>query len=403
MDAKSVVAKLCGLTDGRKMRYEVAVVGLGTMGSATVAECARRGVSVIGLEQFERGHELGSSSGRTRMIRKAYFEDPAYVGLLLRSYDLWHELEKESGQCLLRMTGLLMVGREDSEIIRGAKRAAREHGLPLDALTAQDIRTRYTTLKIQDDEVGVYEPDGGVLDPERSIEAFLRVAQTGGAHLRFNTAMESWETTAAGFTVHLAGGEVVQSRALVLSLGPWSGVLMGQLGVALSVQRNIQAWFRPTASAYGAPHFPPFLLDRAGWPAALYGFPDFGDGVKAAFHSHGVVSAPSLLDRTIDFERDIAPIRAAMDTWMPGAAGEFQMAKACMYSLTPDCHFVIDRHPQHTRLVLCGGFSGHGFKFAPLVGEIATDLALERASRHDLDFLSLKRFAAPDSRRVSIT
>lgn len=374
------------------MRYDVAVVGLGGMGSAILAHCARRGVSVVGVEQFERGHELGSSSGKSRMIRKAYFEDPAYVPLLLRAYELWRELERETGTELLRLTGLLMVGQEQTEIVAGARRAAQEHGLPLQSLTPREIRTRYPTLKVREEEVGVFEPDGGVLAPERAVEAQLRLAAAAGAQIHFRVAMESWAATPGGFTMRLADGASLTSRALVLSLGPWFKDALERLKIPIRVQRNVQAWFQPSTDAYAFPHFPPFLLDREGLPAPLYGFPDFGDGVKAAFHSHGELSEADQFDREISLERDIEPIVRAMDQWMPDAAAGFRAAKPCPYSLTPDGHFVVDRHPAHPRLILCGGFSGHGFKFAPIMGEIGADLALEGGTRHDIAFLSLGRF-----------
>ena len=376
------------------MRYDVAVVGLGGMGSAILGHCARRGAAVIGLEQFARGHDLGSSSGKSRMIRKAYFEDPAYVPLLLRAYDLWRELERETSADLLRRTGLLMVGEEQTEIIAGARRAALEHHLPLQSLTAREISARYPALKVLAGEVGVFEPDGGVLDPERAVEAQLRVATAAGAQMRFGVAMESWAAITGGFAVQLTDGTRVTSRALVLSLGPWFKDALERLGISIRVQRNVQAWFQPSTDAYATPHFPPFLLDRAGLPAPLYGFPDFGDGVKAAFHSHGDATDAVHVDREVNIARDIQPIVTAMEQWMPGAAGTLRAAKPCLYTLTPDGHFVIDQHPDHPRLVLCGGFSGHGFKFAPVIGEIGAGLALEEGSRHKIDFLSLGRFGA---------
>lgn len=377
------------------MRYDVAIVGLGAMGSAALVQCAKRGASVIGLEQFARGHDLGSSNGRSRMIRKAYFEDPAYVPLLLRAYELWRELECESGEELLRLTGLLMVGTEGSQVIAGATRAAREHSLPFESLSARDVRSRYPMLKVLDEEVGVYEPDGGVLDPERAVATQLRVAQSAGAELRFDSAVQSWETTAHGFLLQLAGGGNVTSRALLLSLGPWFQKTLESLGVAIRVQRNVQAWFAPATNEYVAGRFPPFLLDRRGLPAPLYGLPDFGDGVKAAFHAWGELSDVEHLRREVDGARDIEPIVRAMEQWMPGAASRLRAARPCPYTLTPDSHFVIDRHPDHPRLILSGGFSGHGFKFGPVVGEICADLALENKSRHAIDFLSLRRFVRP--------
>ncbi|MEO8044387.1 MAG: N-methyl-L-tryptophan oxidase [Spartobacteria bacterium] len=374
------------------MGYDIAVVGLGGMGSAILADCAQRGTKAIGLEQFARGHDLGSSHGKSRMIRKAYFEDPAYVPLLLRAYEMWRALELKTGQDLLRITGLLMVGHEAAEVITGAQLAAREHDLPFESLTTREIRRRYPMLRAQDDEIGVFEPDGGVLDPERSVQAQLLVASAAGAEMRFETPMETWESTDDGFLVRLADGTTIASRALVLSLGPWFKNALEKIGIETRVQRNIQAWFTPATNEYVAGRFPPFLLDRKGLPSPLYGFPDFGDGVKAAFHAHGDLTEAARLEREIDPARDIAPIASAMEEWMPGAANALRAAKACPYTLTPDSHFVVDRHPAHPRLILCGGFSGHGFKFAPVIAEICADLALEDESRHEISFLSLRRF-----------
>ena len=375
------------------MTYDVAVVGLGGMGSAILAHCATRGASVIGLEQFGPAHELGSSSGKSRMIRKAYFEDPAYVPLLLRAYELWRKLEREAGEELLQITGLLMVGEEGSQIIEGARRAASQHELSIESLSQRQIQARYPTLRVLEGEVGVFEPEGGVLVPERAIRAHLSKAAMAGADLRFEVAMKSWNATGEGFEIHLPDSSRVEARVLVMALGPWFKETLEALGIPIRVQRNVQAWFRPAIDAYHASRFPPFLVDRAGLPAPLYGFPDFGDGVKAAFHSYGDLTDAEHIQRELNISRDIEPIAAAMEQWMPGAALTLRAAKPCLYTLTPDGHFVIDRHPQHRNLILCGGFSGHGFKFAPVIGEIAADLALEGGSRHRIDFLSHRRFA----------
>ncbi len=374
------------------MEFDVAVIGLGGMGSAIAAQCARRGARVLGLEQFAEGHELGSSSGRSRMIRKAYFEDAAYVPLVLRAYELWRELEHASGEELLRLTGLLTIGAEGSEIIRGTLRAAQEHGLAVDSLGREELRKRFPTLRLAPGEVALWETDGGVLQPERAIAAQLGVARRAGAELRFATALTRWEARGVGFAISLANGETVTARRLVLALGPWVRETLAALGVRLRVERMVQAWFQPTQGGYAAPGFPSFLVTRDHFPAPLYGFPDFGEGVKAAFHGAGTVTSAPELDREIDEARDIAPLVAAMESWMPGAAGRLLAAKVCMYSLTDDEHFVVDRHPEHPDVILCGGFSGHGFKFASVIGEIAAQLALEGGTPHAIDFLSLRRF-----------
>ena len=374
------------------MTYDVAVAGLGGMGSAIAAHCAARGASVIGLEQFGPAHDRGSSHGKSRMIRQAYFEDAAYVPLVLRSYELWRALERETSEQLLQITGVLSVGEEKSEIISGTRRAAAQHDLPVEAWSRAQILERYPGLRLLENEVALFEPEGGVLDPERAVRAHLKSARSAGAELRFETAMQSWATSGGKIQLRLIDGSEVSAKSLVLSLGPWFKEALQELGVSLRVQRNVQAWFSPVTNHYDAGQFPAFLLDRAGLPAPLYGFPDFGDGLKAAFHGLGQITTAEEVDREVDLARDVAPIAEAMQAWMPGATTTFREAKPCMYSLTPDGNFVIDRHPAHANVILCGGFSGHGFKFAPVIGEIAADLSLDGRSRHQIDFLSLKRF-----------
>jgi sarcosine oxidase len=376
------------------MLYDICVVGLGGIGSAVLAECARRGARAIGLEQWSRGHDLGSSSGRTRMIRKAYFEDAAYVPLVLRAYELWRRLENKTGEELLRITGVLAVGTETSEILTGTARSAREHHLSIESFGAGELRKKFPMLALQNDEVAILEPEAGILIPERAIAAHLRIAEQHGATLLFDVAMTQWRSRGTdGFDVLLADGSSVSARVLILALGPWVQRTLGDLGVPIRVQRNVQAWFAPANDDYAVGSFPAFLLDRKGLPAPLYGFPDFGDGVKAAFHGAGDLTSAVDVDREIDRVRDIDPLVRALNLWMPGAAGKLLSAKACMYSLTPDENFVVDRHPEHEDVILCGGFSGHGFKFAPVIGEIAADLALDGQTTHPIEFLSLRRFS----------
>ena len=374
------------------MGHDIAVVGLGGMGSAILAHCAARGASVIGLEQFAPAHDLGSSHGKTRMIRKAYFEDPAYVPLVLRAYELWRDLERAAGEEILRITGLLSVGEETSEIIRGTLRAASKHDLRVESLSQREVKARYPTLELWKDEVALFEIDGGVLNPELAVRAHLNLAQSSGAEMRFGVAMESWHATDKGFEIRLTDGTQISASKLVLALGPWFQETLESLGIRIRVQRNIQAWFSPGTQAYDAPGFPAFLVNRQGLPAPLYGFPDFGDGIKAAFHGLGDLTDAKHVNRKVDPARDIEPIARALEQWMPGAAKALREAKPCMYTLTPDEHFVIDHHPDHANLILCGGFSGHGFKFAPVVGEIGAELALDGGSRHGIEFLSLRRF-----------
>ena len=359
-------------------RYDVAVVGLGGMGSAVLAHAAKRGLRAIGFEQFSRGHDRGASSGRSRMIRKAYYEHPSYVPLLLRAYHAWRELESETETRLLHITGLLMTGDDRSEILTGALRSAQTYGLPVETLRSRDVRSRFPMFALRENERAVYEVDGGFIVPEAAVEAHLRVAERSGASLAFNA--------------HADRLEEIDAERVVVCAGPWLDRVIRDLNVPLRVERNVQHWFVPERPNFGIGRCPSFLIERPEFERALYGFPDYGFGVKAAFHGSGAETRAEALDRAVH-ESDIAPVRAALNAALPGAAGEHLEGKACMYTLTPDAHFIISPHPRDPKVIVVGGFSGHGFKFTPVVGEIVADLLATGQSRYDIGFLSAERFA----------
>jgi sarcosine oxidase len=373
--------------------YDAIVVGLGGMGSAAAAHLAQRGKRVLGLERFALGHELGSSCGRSRIIRKAYFESAEYVPLLLRAYALWRDLERDAGATLLDLTGLILAGAEDGTLIRGVRFAAERYGVPVEEFTAREAEHRFPPARLLPNEVALFEPDGGAVFPERAIAAHQAIATRNGADLRGGCAVAAWRRTASGTArVETAAGDVFESEHLVLTAGPWLAEIARDATVPIVVQRNVQIWFTPENDAYARGRFPAFLLDRDGLPAPVYGFPDFGEGLKAALHGYGETTTADRLDRAIH-ARDIAAVKDALDAWLPGAAGTFRSGTACMYSLTPDDHFIIDRLPGDGCTIVAGGFSGHGYKFCSVVGEIVADLACD-TPRHDIAFLSLGRFAA---------
>jgi sarcosine oxidase len=374
--------------------YDIAIIGLGGMGSATLASAARLGKNVVGLEQFGRSHDLGSSNGRSRMIRKAYFEDAAYVPLLVRAYDAWHELEAATGEKILHQTGVLMVGNPENSILDGARKTAQAHGLAYEDLSRDDVRRCYPAFSVREDEVALFEPEGGFLVPELAVEAQLRVAESKGAELRFNAQVVRWYQSPAndGLRIELADGSTLDAARLALCTGPWMTQALREIGVPLTIQRNVQHWFEPIDDRFALGNLPSFFADRDDQPCRLYGFPDHGFGVKAAFHGYGEASSTDALDREIH-EYDIEPVRRALEALLPGSAGRYLGGKACMYALTPDENFVITIHPNDERIVVAGGFSGHGFKFAPVVGEILTGLLVEGGTRFDIEFLSPKRFA----------
>jgi sarcosine oxidase len=373
--------------------YDVLVVGLGVMGSSIAANCARRGRSVLGIERFWPVHDRGASHGKSRLIRQAYFEHVAYVPLVLRSYELWRELEARSGEHLMTITGLLLAGKESTKVVAGSRRSAEQHRLPVEYLTASDIARRFPMTRPRPDEVGIFEREGGVIFPEAAVHALLRTAADAGAQMRFGVRVTDWHRTGPrALRVAFDDGSTAEAKQVVLSVGPWLESMAAQTGIPLKVQRNVQAWFAPGTPEFTADRFPAFLLDREGLPNVIYGMPDLGDGVKAAFHSRGNYTKPDQLERGIS-EDDIVPIQTALADWIPGAGQTFLSAKACMYTLTPDEHFAIGRHPGDPSVIVAGGFSGHGFKFAPVVGEIVADLLIDGGSRYDIGFLAPDRFS----------
>jgi sarcosine oxidase len=359
------------------------------MGSAVAAQAAKRGLTVAGIEQFAPVHAFGASHGRTRLIRMAYFEGAEYVPLLRRSYELWDELELQSGRVLRSRSGAIFVGNPQTELIAGTLGSAARYGLAAESLTHAELGARYPHLHLQPDEVGVYEPVAGAVFPEATVEAQLESAQRYGAILQFETRIEKWVAEADTVRLTLAGGAEVTARKLVLTIGPWFAQIFAELGIALQIERNVQTWFEPqTPGTFEPERFPAFALERAG--RFFYGFPDYGDGVKCAFHHTGVFTDPHTLDRTVS-AAEIEENRAALHAFIPQAAGAYRGSVACMYALTPDHHFVIGPHPRHDNVFLAGGFSGHGFKFVPVIGEILTNYVMTGKPGHDITMFDPQR------------
>jgi sarcosine oxidase len=375
-------------------QYDVIVLGLGDMGSAALAHLAARGKKVVGLEQFSPAHSMGSSHGQTRVIRQAYFEDPAYVPLLLRAYELWADLERQTGRHLFLKTGGLMTGYAGSEVVAGSTRSAREWNLAHEVLTAADIRRRYPVLTPLDDEVALYEPNAGILFPEECILAHLQVAVAAGAEARFGTKVTGWQATpGGGVTVRTTDGEFSADR-LVICAGAWFGKLAPELNLPLKIERNVLHWFDPAANApdFAPERFPIFLLQRRGVPI-FYGFPAMpGQGFKVAIHHSERYTTADEIDRTVA-PAEVEAMRQIFSGFLPSANGTWRRSAVCMYTNTPDEHFVIGIHPQHPQVVVAGGFSGHGYKFCSVMGEVLTDLAIQGGTPHPIGLFSPTRFA----------
>ncbi len=375
------------------MRYDAIVLGLGGMGSAVAAHAAARGLRVLGLERFGPAHALGSSHGATRMIRQAYFESPDYVPLVRRAYALWDALAARTGTALRVQTGGVFVGRPDAPVVAGTLASARRWDLPHAVYDAGALRRRFPALRPRADEIGVHEDVAGVVFPEAAVHAHLLVAAEAGAELRFGARADGWDAGDGGVRVTLAGGDVVEAERLAICAGPWFARVAPDAGIPLRIERNVQFWFAPNdRDAVGPDNLPVYGVERGG-SRMVYGFPDFGGGAKMGVHGSGVAADPDALDRTVRPD-EIARAQALLAAFVPAAAGPFARAAACMYSLTPDEHFAIGPHPRAPRVVLAGGFSGHGYKFAPVVGEIVAALLADADPGFDLGLFAPNRFAA---------
>jgi sarcosine oxidase len=375
----------------REERATVIVIGLGIMGSATAWALARRGVRVVGLEQYAPFHALGSSHGKTRIIREAYFESPEYVPLVQRAYELWDELGERTGRRLLRVTGGVSIGRLDSPFIVGARESAQRHGLAHELLDAQEARKRFPVLALPDDFVALVEGRAGILCAEECWRAFCEDAVRHGAELRFGVRVHGFAPDGEGMTVETESGRLRADR-VVVTAGPWSATLLADLGLQLEVRRVLVVHVQPDDPTRFRPEvLPIFIMDVP--EGEYYGFPFLPDqGVKFGRHDDGEVCTPESVRRTVT-DDEVRWMTGVLERYLPGAAREVLMTVTCLYTMTPDSHFVIDRHPEWPQVVFASGFSGHGFKFASVMGEALADLALEGASRLPIGFLSFRRLA----------
>lgn len=378
------------------MTHDVIVAGLGGMGSAAAYQLAGRGQRVLGLEKFAPAHDRGSSHGRSRIIRQAYFEGAEYVPLLLRAYELWERLEEETGQELMTLTGGLIIGREDGELVSGSVQSAEEHDLPYELLDAAEIRRRFPAYAPGPETVALYEEKAGFVRPEETVKAHLDRADSLGADLRFGEPVLSWEASESGVRVETPVGSYEAER-LVISPGAWAPQLLADLDLPLEVIRQVMFWYEPTSGleSFLPDRFPIFIWEPDDGNM-FYGFPAQDDdrGVKAAFfRAGGVPTTPETIEREVH-EEEIDLLRDYLAEHIPDLAGRCLDARACMYTNTPDEHFVISLHPDHPQVAIAAGFSGHGYKFCSVVGEILADLATEGSTRHPIDLFSPARLKA---------
>ena len=352
--------------------YDLIVLGLGAMGSATAYHAALGGQRVLGLDAFERNHNKGSSHGHSRIIRESYAEGPQYVPLVQRAYTLWHDLEVASGRPLLTMTGGLYIGTPESEIVTGVLRSAREHNLPYDYLSAVEVTSRFPGFRPPDEMVGVYEERGGVLDAEACVGAHLDMASRHGAELHHNEPVLRWSGAGDGVRVETATA-TYSAASLVITAGSWTNEVLAGLSLPLTVWRVYNAFFEPSGSDFEVGRCPFYLLEVP--EGTYYGLPNLpGQGLKAGRHDNGEVSTPATARRTVD-AAEVEGLRSVLEHYMPGAASDLKATSTCIYTMTPDEDFIIDRHPQYPQVVYASACSGHGFKFSAAIGEVLAAMA----------------------------
>jgi sarcosine oxidase len=374
--------------------HDVIVAGLGGMGSSAAYHLASRGKSVLGLERHTPAHDKGSSHGQSRIIRLAYSEGPAYVPLVLRAYELWEQLERETGEDLMTITGGLMIGAPGTTYVEGSKESAEKYDLPYEILDSSELKKRYPVLRPTPDTVALFEERAGFLRPEACVRAHLDRAASLGADLRFEEGITAWEPTKAGVMVETISG-TYEAERLVVSAGAWAPKLLADLGLPLEVTRQLLFWFDPQGG------IEPFLPDRLPifiWEPedgnSFYAIPAHDGpegGVKVAFYrADGKPADPETIDREVHDE-EVEFIRGYIARYVPDLNGEFLYAKTCMYTNTPDEHFVISTHPESPQVAIAAGFSGHGYKFCSVVGEILADLATNGETDHPIDLFSPAR------------
>jgi sarcosine oxidase len=375
-------------------RVDTVVIGLGVMGSAALRSLSARGVRVLGIERFEPGHDRGSSHGATRIIRLSYFEHPSYVRLLREAYPLWRELEAKAGQRLLHITGIVEIGPPDSALVRGTLAAAREHALPHEVLNAAELMHRHPAFRVPDEFIAVAQPDGGFVDAEPTVAAQLALARAAGAEIRTNTIVHAIEPHQDAVRV-VTDDDAIDAATVVVAAGAHVTKLLPNLPVQLRATRQVLAWFEPRRpDLFDATRCPVFLIE--GPHGTHYGFPlQAGAGVKVAKHHHfdeGV--DPDDYDRKVS-SSDEAAIRAAVADYLPAANGKLNAATTCLYTMAPDGDFIIDTLPGEPRIIVASPCSGHGFKFAPLIGDIVAELATTGTTTRDIARFGISRFAHP--------
>jgi len=373
-------------------RYDAIVVGVGGMGSAATYHLAERGLDVLGLERYDVPHDMGSSHGVTRIIRRAQYEDPAYVPLVERAYELWRELEDRTGRDLLHVTGGIDAGPPDSRVFTGSKASCEAHGIDHEVLDAEELNERFPGYDLPASHRAVYQPDGGFLVPEQCIVAHVEAAQAEGAEVRAREPVADLAALADGGVRATTSKDTYEADRAVVTAGAWAPKLVPELSGLAVPERQVLAWLRPTApERFDPENFPVFVHDAD--DGHYYGFPRHDvPGFKFGKFNHlGETVDPDATDREPRPE-DEQLLRAYAERYFPEGAGPTMKLATCTFTNTPDEHFVLDRLPDRSQITVGAGFSGHGFKFASAIGEVLADLSVDGGTDHEIDLFRIGRF-----------
>lgn len=374
--------------------YDVVVVGLGAVGVAAAHHLAARGQRVLGLDRYSIPNRMGSSHGHSRIIRFAYFEDPSYVPLAYRAARLWRELERTTDRGLFVVTGSLDIGRPESRVVRGALEACRVHRLQHELLDAAAVAVRHPALRLDDDMVGVYQPEGGALLPEACIEAHAASAVAAGAELHAEERVLEWAPTPAGVRVR-SGRATYEAERLVVCGGAWASELLPFLDGLARPERQVLGWFDTSAPELFAPNRLPVIVADVD-EGQYYAFPEIAvPGFKIGrFHHLGQATSADGVDREVHAE-DEEVLRGFCRHYVPAASGPLLSSAVCMFTNSPDGHFIVDHDPDHDQVTLFAGGSGHAFKFASALGEMVAVMSGGARSEYQNPLFHLDRFSAP--------
>ena len=373
-------------------RYEVIVVGIGGMGSATAYHLADRGADVLGLERYDIPHNMGSSHGTTRIIRKPQYEDPAYVPLVRRAYDLWHDLEAETGRDLLSVTGGITAGPSGGQVFERTRESCQIHDIDHELLSGTAVNDRFPGYELPDSHRAVYQPDGGFLDPEQCIVAHVEAGHRAGAEIRARERVEEITALRSGGVRVTSSKRSYEAGQVVVTAGAWAPKLVPELAEHAVAQRQVLAWLQPTAPERFEPrNFPIFV--HGAHDGHYYGLPRYDvPGFKLGKFNHREERVdPDAMDRE-PRPADERLLRAYADRYFPAGAGPTMRLATCLFTNTPDGHFIVDTLPDREQIAVGAGFSGHGFKFASVVGEILADLVVNGETDHEIGLFGVDRF-----------